>query len=110
MSCQALITLPYKLVSLEWSTILMNTMHHAVTMVKCIDYLPIDDEELAKKLFFCSACCGMCQLWINECIGDDSTGPHQVSGERGLAAARAISNFTLHSYHGLIDFLSFFSF
>ena len=42
------------------------------------DFLPRGVEGQTMKHFFFSAISEMCQLWTNECTGDDSTGPHLV--------------------------------
>ena len=51
-----------KLVCPAMPLILMNPMHHPVTMAKTHDFLPRGIEGKAKKLFFCTAISGICHF------------------------------------------------
>ena len=53
-------------------------MHHAVTIAKIHDFIPIGSEGKAKKLLFCSAIYGMCQLWPMNAPGMIQLVPDQV--------------------------------
>ena len=66
-----------KLVCPNTAINLMNPTHHAATMAK-YHVLRICVEEQAKNTIFCSAICGMSQLWTNE-----------STGQLGLAAVAA---------------------
>ena len=77
-----------KIVCPEPPLILMNPMHHPVTMAKNYVFLPIGVEGQAKQLFLLQHHLWYAPLWTNVRTGDQSTGPHV--GHQGLAAARAL--------------------
>ena len=64
-------------------------MHHAVSMAKNHDFLPIDSEGKVKKTLFLQHHLWDVPLLTNVRNGDQSTGP--PLGHQGLDPARAIN-------------------
>ena len=58
--------------------LLMNPMHHPVTMAKNHDFFTQRPGRKSQNTFFCNTISGLCSLGANKITGDQSTGPRLV--------------------------------
>ena len=68
-----------KLVCTELPLILMNPLHHPVTMAKVHGFYPKALKDSPKNFFSASPSLGCATLNQNESTWDKSTGPHQAT-------------------------------